>query len=76
MLAGALFNRATDVFTAIVELEEKGVMISSENELMRTCGECFAEALELGKQVKHHSGEEGIDELWGEPSRAFTLPKA
>jgi len=41
---------------------------------MRTCGECFAEALELGKQVKHHSGEEGIDELWGEPSRAFTLP--
>lgn len=74
MLAGALFNRATDVFTAIVELEEKGVKISSENELMRTCGECFGEALELGKQVKHHSGEEGIDELWGEPFRAFTLP--
>jgi len=74
MLAGALFNRATDVFTAIVELEEKGVKISRENELMRTCSECFSEALELGKQVKHHSGEEGIDELWGEPFRAFTLP--
>ena len=74
MLAGALFNRATDVFTAIVELEEKGVKISRENELMKTCGECFSEALELGKQVKHHSGEEGIDELWGEPFRAFTIP--
>jgi len=74
MLAGALFNRATDVFTAIVELEEKGVKISRENELMKTCSECFSEALELGKQVKHHSGEEGIDELWGEPFRAFTLP--
>ena len=74
MLAGALFNRATDVFTAIVEIEEKGVKISHENELMRTCSECFSEALELGKQVKHHSGEEGIDELWGEPFRAFTLP--
>lgn len=74
MLAGALFNRATDVFTAIVEIEEKGVKISHENELMQTCSECFSEALELGKQVKHHSGEEGIDELWGEPFRAFTLP--
>ena len=74
MLAGALFNRATDVFTAIVELEEKGVKISRENELMKTCSDCFSEALELGTQVKHHSGEEGIDELWGEPFRAFTLP--
>ena len=73
MLAGALFNRATDVFTAIVELEEKGVKISRENELMRECGQCFKDALELGKEVKHHSGEEGIDELWGEPFRAFTI---
>lgn len=74
MLAGALFNRATDIFTAIVELEEKGVKISRQNELMKDCGGCFEEALELGKQVKHHSGEEGIDELWGEPFRAFTIP--
>lgn len=74
MLAGALFNRATDIFTAIVELEEKGVKISRQNELMRDCGGYFKEALELGKQVKHHSGEEGIDELWGEPFRAFTIP--
>jgi len=74
MLAGALFNRATDIFTAIVELEEKGVVISRSNELMKSCGAYFKEALELGKQVRHHSGEEGIDELWGEPFRAFTLP--
>lgn len=74
MLAGALFNRATDIFTAIVELEEKGVRISRDNELMKSCGDCFKEALELGKEVRHFSGEEGIDELWGEPFRAFTLP--
>lgn len=74
MLAGALFNRATDLFTRIVELEEQGVKLSRDNELMQSCGDCFQEALELGKQVKHHSGEEGIDELWGEPFRVFTLP--
>jgi len=73
MLAGALFNRATDIFTKIVELEEKGVKISQDNELMKQCGKCFKDALELGTQVKHHSGEEGIDELWGEPFRAFTI---
>lgn len=72
MLAGALFNRATDLFTSIVELEEKGVKVSRDNELMRSCGSCFEEALELGRDVKHHSGEEGIDEVWGEPFRAFT----
>ncbi len=74
MLAGALFNRATDLFTRIVELEEQGVKLSRDNELMQSCGDCFQEALELGKQVKHHSGEEGIDELWGEPFRVFTIP--
>lgn len=73
MLAGALFNHATDIFTAIVELEAKGVGISRSNELMKECGACFKEALELGSQVKHYSGEEGIDELWGEPFRAFTI---
>jgi len=76
MLAGALFNRATDIFTAIVDLEEKGVRISRGNELMKACGDCFKEALELGRDVRHVSGEEGIDELWGEPFRAFTLPIA
>ena len=74
MLAGALFNRATDIFTSVVELQAKGLHISPDNELMRQCGQYFQEALELGVQVKHHSGEEGIDELWGEPFKAFTLP--
>ena len=76
MLAGALFNRATDLFTTIVELGEKGVKVSHNNELMRQCSECFQEALTLGQQVKHHSGCEGIDEVWGEPFKAFTMPVA
>ena len=73
MLAGALFNRAADIFTTVVDLAEKGVHISPDNELMRQCGEYFQEALDLGKTVKHYSGHEGIDELWGEPLKAFTL---
>jgi len=76
MLAGALFNRATDLFTTIVELEETGVKVSQNNELMQQCSSCFQEALELGKLVKHHSGHEGVDELWGEPLKVFTLPIA
>ncbi|MES9855505.1 MAG: hypothetical protein ABW166_02735 [Sedimenticola sp.] len=76
ILAGALFNRATDIFTAIVTLEEEGVRITHGNELMKQCSSCFKEALELGKQVKHYSGQEGIDELWGEPFKAFTQPIA
>jgi len=76
MLAGALFNRATDLFTAIVDLGELGVKVSHGNELMRQCSECFQEALALGRQVKHHSGCEGIDEVWGEPFKAFTMPIA
>ena len=73
MLAGALFNRATDIFTTVVDLEGKGVKISADNELLTACGEYFQEALELGKTVKHHSGHEGVDELWGEPLKAFTM---
>jgi hypothetical protein len=74
MLAGALFNRASDIFRSVVDLQERGVEISPDNELMRQCGEHFEEALELGRMVKHYSGEEGIDELWGEPFKAFTMP--
>lgn len=73
MLAGALFNRATDVFTSIVEMEEKGIRISRDNELLKECGRCFREALELGTMVRHVSGEEGVDEMWGEPFKVFTL---
>ena len=74
MLAGALFNRAADIFTSVVALAEKGVHISPDNELMKQCGEYFQEALTLGKTVKHYSGHEGIDELWGEPLKAFSMP--
>lgn len=73
MLAGALFNRATDLFTSIVDLGELGVKVSNNNELMNQCSECFEEALSLGQQVKHYSGCEGLDEIWGEPFKAFTL---
>ncbi|MDH3688192.1 MAG: hypothetical protein OEU36_01750 [Gammaproteobacteria bacterium] len=76
MLAGALCNRAGDIFNTIVNLAEKGVEISVDDALMRQCGEYFKEALALGKMVKHRSGCEGIDELWGEPLKAFTMPIA
>ncbi|MCB1917909.1 MAG: hypothetical protein KDG52_19630 [Rhodocyclaceae bacterium] len=74
MLAGALFNRATDIFTKLVELQAMGIEIQTDNELMRECGQCLQEALTLGKLVRHRSGDEGIDELWGEPFKAFTMP--
>ena len=76
MLAGALFNRATDIFTTIVDLEERGIHINGDNELMRECANCFTEALELSAHVKHYSGEEGVDELWGEPVKVFTMSLA
>ncbi len=76
MLAGALFNRATDIFTAIVDLEQKGISINRVNTLMGQCSKCFTEALDLSKNVLHHSGEEGVDELWGEPVKVFTMPIA
>lgn len=74
MLAGSLFNRATDIFTTVVDLEEKGIHVAEDNELMKQCENCFMEALVLGQQVKHFSGEEGVDELWGEPFKAFSYP--
>ena len=74
MLAGALFNRAADIFTKLVELEASGIRIQSDNALMRQCGQHLQEALELGKTVLHRTGEEGIDELWGEPFKAFAYP--
>jgi hypothetical protein len=74
MLAGALFNRAADIFTHLVELEASGVEILPNSDLMHTCGQCLREALEFGKLVKHRNGDEGIDELWGEPFKAFIMP--
>lgn len=74
MLAGALFNRATDIFTRLVDLQEEGVEVEHDGALMRECGQCLQESLELGRMVRHRSGDEGIDELWGEPFRAFSIP--
>ena len=73
MLAGALFNRAADIFTHLVELEASGVEIHPGGDLMDECDMCLREALELGKHVKHRNGDEGIDELWGEPFKAFVM---
>ncbi|MDR3299243.1 MAG: hypothetical protein LBU43_04390 [Candidatus Accumulibacter sp.] len=74
MLAGSLFNRATDIFRNLVELQACGVEIKGSDALTRECGRCLLEAMELGHFVLHRSGEEGIDELWGEPFRAFSVP--
>ncbi len=74
MLAGALFNRAADIFQKLVELQKLGVIVNSDNALMKQCGQHLTEALELGKMVLHRSGDEGIDELWGEPFKAFAFP--
>jgi hypothetical protein len=74
MLAGSLFNRATDIFRNLVDLQACGVEIRSSDALTRECGRCLLEAMELGRFVLHRSGEESIDELWGEPFRAFTVP--
>ncbi len=73
MLAGALFNRAADIFNQLVELEDCGVKIEQGNDLMHSCGLCLQEALVYGKMVKHRNGDEGIDELWGEPFKAFIM---
>src|SRR5579859_3870116 len=74
MLAGALFNRATDLITKLVDIQALGVEVQEGDQLMRACGEHLQEALQLGKVVLHRSGEEGIDELWGEPFKAFAFP--
>lgn len=73
MLAGALFNRAADIFNQLVELEGCGVKIEPGNDLMHSCGLCLQEALQYGKMVRHRNGDEGIDELWGEPFKAFIM---
>jgi len=73
MLAGAQFNRAADIFTKAVELQAVGVEIAPDDALMHECGQCLTEALELGRMVRHRGGDEGIDELWGEPFKAFSI---
>ena len=74
MLAGALLHRGSDIFAMMFELNQRGIEITASNELMLECESCFLEAFDLGKQVKHYSGEEGLDELWGEPLKVFSMP--
>ena len=74
MLAGALLNRGSDIFNILFELRQRGIEVHQDNELLRECESCFLEAFDLGKQVLHYSGEEGLDELWGEPLKAFYMP--
>ena len=74
MLAGALFNRAADLLTQAVELQALGIVVGPDDPLLRQCGDHLQEALSLGRLVLHRSGEEGIDELWGEPLKAFAFP--
>jgi hypothetical protein len=50
------------------------VEIQPDNALMRQCGEHLQESLALGQMVLHRSGVYGIDELWGEPFKAFAFP--
>ena len=76
MLAGALFNRAATIFTKLVELKADGVELEPDDALMKECGDYLLEALELGHMVRHRGGDEGIDELWGEPFKAFSQPIA
>ena len=58
------------------QLNQRGIEITPANELMLECESCFLEAFDLGKQVRHYSGEEGLDELWGEPLKVFYMPVA
>ncbi len=74
MVAGALFNRAIDILTVMSELANDGVVVKNDNPVMIECEQCLRDAATFGKMVKHHSGEEGIDELWGEPLKAFLVP--
>lgn len=76
MLAGALFNRAASIFTKLVELQADGIEIEPDDALMKECGSYLLEALDLGHMVRHRGGDEGIDELWGEPFKAFSQPIA
>jgi hypothetical protein len=76
MLAGTLFNRAAAIFTKLVELKADGVEVEPDDALMKECGQYLLQALELGHMVRHRGGDEGIDELWGEPFKAFSQPIA
>jgi hypothetical protein len=73
MLAGALFNRANDIFRRLVDCRPTASKSLAEYPLVKECGRCLvAGASRSGGWFLHRSGEEGIDELWGEPFRLFS----
>ena len=74
MLAGAYFNRATDIFRRLVELQADGIEIRSDDALMRERGQCLLDAIRLGRVGLHRSRADAIDVVWGEPFRAFSIP--
>ena len=47
----------------IIKLRQHGIEMTTNNELFHECESCFIEAMDLGKQVKHYSGEEGLDDV-------------
>lgn len=73
MLAGACLNRGADILTRVVELEQIGVSVDPDNELLQECSRCFMWALEYGRLIRPLTGHEGLDELWGEPFKAFSM---
>lgn len=73
MLAGACLNRGSDILTRVVELEQIGVVVDPDNDLLQECGRCFMWALEYGRLIRPMTGHEGLDELWGEPFKAFSM---
>jgi len=74
MLAGALLNRGADILSSVVDLQASGVNVNACKQLLSECGECFMEALEMGSNIKLARGGEGLDELWGEPFKVFSMP--
>lgn len=74
MTAGALFNRAADLLRELVAHQLAGIDLELPNERLRECGRCLQSAYSLCRLVQHRSGDESIDELWGEPFRAFSVP--
>lgn len=73
MLVGMLFNWVIDIFWRLVELQGEGVEICSDDVLMCECGNCLFEVMEFGCFVLYCSGDEGIDELWGELFWVFLI---
>jgi len=71
MLAGTLFNRAADIFTKVVELQEAGAEITPNDALIHQCGQCLQEALELGRMVPTGAAMRVWTSSGASPSKPF-----